>query len=118
VRICAVLQYAFLVEFLPLYAQSCWTISPVAPDRTYLACRGGASSTNSKTSAAVYLDYSKNRTTGQTMERLLELAEGSGLHAHIAMFRGEKINRAEDRAVLHVALHLRRLRRSLRLRRC
>lgn len=85
--------------------------SAPAPDRTYLACRGGASSTNSKTSAAVYLDYSKNRTTGQTMERLLELAEGSGLHAHIAMFRGEKINRTEDRAVLHVVLHLRRLRK-------
>jgi glucose-6-phosphate isomerase len=45
------------------------------------------------------------------MELLLELAEGSGLHAHIAMFRGEKINRTEDRAVLHVALHLRRLRK-------
>ena len=51
------------------------------------------------------------RTTGQTMERLLELAEGSGLHAHIAMFHGEKINRTEDPAVLHVALHLRRLRK-------
>jgi hypothetical protein len=61
--------------------------------------------------AGVYLDYSKNRTTGQTMERLLELAEGSGLHARIAMFRGEKINRTEDRAVLHVVLHLRRLRK-------
>jgi hypothetical protein len=46
-----VLRYAFLVEFLPLYAQSCWTIGSVAPDRTYLACRGGASSTSSKTSA-------------------------------------------------------------------
>ena len=45
------------------------------------------------------------------MERLLELAEGSGLHAHIAMFHGEKINRTEDPAVLHVALHLRRLRK-------
>ena len=61
--------------------------------------------------AGVYLAYSKNRTTGQTMERLLELAEGSGLHAHVAMFRGEKINRTEDRAVLHVALHFRRLRK-------
>jgi len=61
--------------------------------------------------AGVYLDYSKNRTAGQTIELLLELAEGSGLPAHIAMFRGEKINRTEDRAVLHVALHLRRLRK-------
>jgi hypothetical protein len=39
VRICAVLQYAFLVGFPPLYAQSFWTIGPVAPDRTYFASR-------------------------------------------------------------------------------
>jgi hypothetical protein len=50
-----------------------------------------------------------DRLTSLVMERLLELAEGSGLHAHIAMFRGEQINRTEDRAVLHVP-HLRRLR--------
>jgi hypothetical protein len=41
--------------------------------------------------AGVYLDYSKNRTTGQTMERLLELAEGSGLHAHIAMSAARRL---------------------------
>jgi len=53
----------------------------------------------------IYLDYSKNRVTGETMELLLRLAEESGLRAHIdAMFGGEKINVSEGRAVLHVAL--------------
>jgi glucose-6-phosphate isomerase len=53
----------------------------------------------------LYLDYSKNRVTGQTIKFLLELAEESGLRTRIeAMFRGEKINKTEDRAVLHVAL--------------
>ncbi len=53
----------------------------------------------------IYLDYSKNRITGETMRLLLQLAEESGLRGRIdAMFAGEKINRTEDRAVLHVAL--------------
>ncbi|HUB15080.1 MAG TPA: glucose-6-phosphate isomerase [Acetobacteraceae bacterium] len=53
----------------------------------------------------IYLDYSKNRVTGETMDLLLRLAEESGLRAHIdAMFGGEKINVSEGRAVLHVAL--------------
>ncbi len=53
----------------------------------------------------LYLDYSKNRVTGGTIELLLQLAEESGLRAHIdAMFRGDKINITENRAVLHVAL--------------
>jgi len=53
----------------------------------------------------VYLDYSKNRITDQTLKLLLQLAEESGLRARIdAMFRGEKINITENRAVLHVAL--------------
>jgi glucose-6-phosphate isomerase len=55
--------------------------------------------------AGIYLDYSKNRVTDETMRLLLELAESSGLRARIdAMFRGEKINVTENRAVLHVAL--------------
>jgi len=55
--------------------------------------------------AGVYLDYSKNRINDETLELLVELAEQSGLRARIdAMFRGEKINATEDRAVLHVAL--------------
>ncbi len=53
----------------------------------------------------LYLDYSKNRVTDETMHLLLQLAEQSGLRARIdAMFSGEKINITEKRAVLHVAL--------------
>jgi glucose-6-phosphate isomerase len=55
--------------------------------------------------AGVYLDYSKNRVTDETLQPLLQLAEEAGLRARIdAMFRGEKINATEKRAVLHVAL--------------
>jgi glucose-6-phosphate isomerase len=53
----------------------------------------------------IYLDYSKNRITDETLSLLLRLAEESGLRARIdAMFTGEKINVSEGRAVLHVAL--------------
>src|ERR1700722_12388504 len=53
----------------------------------------------------LYLDYSKNRITDQTLQLLLQLAEESGLRSRIdAMFRGDKINVTEKRAVLHVAL--------------
>ncbi|MDR3638880.1 MAG: glucose-6-phosphate isomerase [Isosphaeraceae bacterium] len=53
----------------------------------------------------LYLDYSKNRITDETLTLLGQLAQESGLRARIdAMFRGEKINITEDRAVLHVAL--------------
>src|SRR5262249_1511706 len=53
----------------------------------------------------LYLDYSKNRITDETLKLLLQLAEESGLRARIdAMFSGEKINITENRAVLHVAL--------------
>jgi glucose-6-phosphate isomerase len=56
-------------------------------------------------SAGLYLDYSKNRITDQTLRLLLELAEQSGLRDRIdAMFRGDKINVTENRAVLHTAL--------------
>src|SRR5437773_6698970 len=55
--------------------------------------------------AGLFLDYSKNRITDETLKLLFELAEESGLRAAIdAMFRGEKINVTENRAVLHVAL--------------
>ncbi|AHF78855.1 Glucose-6-phosphate isomerase [Sodalis praecaptivus] len=51
------------------------------------------------------VDYSKNRITAETLTRLLALAEECGVKEAIAaMFNGEKINRTEDRAVLHVAL--------------
>jgi len=53
----------------------------------------------------IFLDYSKNRVTDETLGLLIQLAEESGLRAHIdAMFRGDKINFTEKRAVLHVAL--------------
>jgi glucose-6-phosphate isomerase len=53
----------------------------------------------------LFLDYSKNRITDETLQLLLQLAEESGLRAKIdAMFAGEKINITENRAVLHVAL--------------
>lgn len=53
----------------------------------------------------LYLDYSKHRITAQTLELLLNLANASGLRERIdAMFRGDKINITENRAVLHVAL--------------
>jgi glucose-6-phosphate isomerase len=53
----------------------------------------------------VYLDYSKNRISDETLRLLVQLAEQSGLRERIdAMFRGEKINVSEKRAVLHVAL--------------
>jgi glucose-6-phosphate isomerase len=53
----------------------------------------------------IFLDYSKNRITDETLKLLIELAEQSGLKQHIeAMFTGQKINVTENRAVLHVAL--------------
>ena len=55
--------------------------------------------------ASIYLDYSKNRITDETLALLLTLAEASGLRDRIAaMFRGDPINVTENRAVLHVAL--------------
>jgi len=55
--------------------------------------------------AGLFCDYSKNRITDETLRLLLQLAEESGLRERIdAMFRGEKINVTENRAVLHVAL--------------
>jgi glucose-6-phosphate isomerase len=53
----------------------------------------------------LFLDYSKNRITNETIKLLLKLADQTGLRSHIkAMFAGEKINITENRAVLHVAL--------------
>jgi glucose-6-phosphate isomerase len=55
--------------------------------------------------AGVFLDYSKNRVTEETLRLLLKLAETSNVRERMeAMFRGEKINVSENRAVLHVAL--------------
>ena len=55
--------------------------------------------------AGLFLDYSKNRVSDETIGLLIQVAEESGLRARIdAMFRGDKINVTENRAVLHVAL--------------
>src|SRR5262245_61364860 len=55
--------------------------------------------------AGIYLDYSKNRITGETLNLLIQLANESGLQDRIeAMFRGDPINLTEKRSVLHVAL--------------
>ncbi len=57
--------------------------------------------------AGLYLDYSKNRVTDETLGLLLHLAEESGLRERIeAMFRGDRINVSENRSVLHVALRM------------
>src|SRR5262245_47325256 len=53
----------------------------------------------------LHLDYSKNRITDKTLALLVQLVEEVGLRERIdAMFRGDKINVTEDRAVLHIAL--------------
>lgn len=55
--------------------------------------------------AGLFLDYSKNRVTDETLKLLVQLAQETGLRERIdAMFRGDKINITEKRAVLHVAL--------------
>src|ERR1700749_52782 len=57
--------------------------------------------------AGLFLDYSKNRVTDETLKLLIELAEQSGLRERTeAMFRGERINVSENRSVLHVALRM------------
>ena len=60
----------------------------------------------------LFLDYSKNLVTDETLRLLTQLAEESGLRHRIdAMFSGEKINITENRSVLHVALRRQRRRR-------
>jgi glucose-6-phosphate isomerase len=57
--------------------------------------------------AGLYLDYSKNRVTDETMRLLVQLAEESGVaERRDAMFRGDRINVSENRSVLHVALRM------------
>ena len=66
---------------------------------------GGRAERLSAEACGIFLDYSKNRIDGRTMELLLKLADECGLRDAIdGMFAGEHINRTEDRAVLHVAL--------------
>ena len=73
--------------------------------RTLFADDAGRAERFSAEGAGLFLDYSKNRITGETMQLLLALAEDRGVAARRdAMFAGEKINITERRAVLHVAL--------------
>jgi glucose-6-phosphate isomerase len=73
--------------------------------RTLFAQDSGRGERLALDAAGIYFDYSKNRLTDETIGLLLNLAQSSGLRERIdAMFRGEKINITEQRAVLHVAL--------------
>src|ERR1017187_2781535 len=73
--------------------------------RTLFAGDPGRGQRLTAEAAGIFLDYSKNRITGETVQLLSRLAEELGLRQQIdAMFRGDKINVTENRAVLHVAL--------------
>jgi len=73
--------------------------------RDLFAADDSRASTMSVQAGDLYLDYSKNRVTQETLIRLLDLANASGLrHAIDSMFAGERINKTEDREVLHIAL--------------
>jgi glucose-6-phosphate isomerase len=73
--------------------------------RTLFAEDAGRGERLALEAVSLYLDYSKNRVTDETLRLLRALAEAAGLRARIdAMFSGEKINVTEQRAVLHVAL--------------
>src|SRR5262245_1931225 len=75
------------------------------PLRTLFADDPGRGERLTAEAAGLYLDYSKHRVTDETMRLLLRLGDAVGLRARIdAMFRGDKINVTENRAVLHVAL--------------
>jgi glucose-6-phosphate isomerase len=79
-------------------------LEPVHLRELFAADRGRGERLTAE-AAGLFLDYSKNRITDETLGLLLRLADASRLRARIdAMFRGEKINVTEDRAVLHVAL--------------
>jgi len=73
--------------------------------RALFAADAGRGERLTAEAAGIFLDYSKNRVTPETLRLLVALADECGLRAKIeAMFRGEKINVTEGRAVLHVAL--------------
>ncbi len=96
----------------PLTQQPSWTAlraHHAVIDATHLrdlfAADPGRAGKLSCEAAGIFLDYSKNRVTGETMDLLLRLADEVGLRVKIdAMFRGEAINATEGRAVLHTAL--------------
>ncbi len=82
-----------LRELQPLHLRRLFAADPTRGERLTLQACG------------IYLDYSKNRITDETLRLLRALADEAGLRQRIdAMFRGDKINTTEGRAVLHVAL--------------
>ncbi len=75
--------------------------------REFFAADPGRGERLATEAEGIYLDYSKNRVTDETMRLLVELAEESGVpERRDAMFAGDHINVSEDRAVLHVALRM------------
>jgi glucose-6-phosphate isomerase len=75
--------------------------------REFFAIDPGRGERLTAEAAGIYLDYSKNLVTDETMRLLVELAGEAGLPERRGqMFRGEHINVSEDRAVLHVALRM------------
>jgi glucose-6-phosphate isomerase len=101
-----------MTEILPLTARPAWKALAAHLERirglhlrTLFADDATRGERLNAEAAGIYLDYSKNRVTEETVALLCRLAEESGLRERIdAMFRGDKINLTEDRAVLHVAL--------------
>jgi glucose-6-phosphate isomerase len=80
-------------ELQPQHLRQLFAVDPKRGERLSLDACG------------IYLDYSKNRITDDTLRLLLALADEAGLRERIeAMFRGDRINTTEGRAVLHVAL--------------
>ena len=84
---------AHAAELRPTHLRALFAADPGRGERLALDALG------------IYLDYSKNRLTDETLRRLFALADAAGLRARIdAMFRGDKVNVTEGRAALHVAL--------------
>ena len=100
------------VEIKPLTERKAWAQLTTHAEtmrkvhlRTLFADDAGRGEKFTTEAAGLFLDYSKNRITDETLGLLLELANESGLAERIAaMFRGDKINITEKRAVLHTAL--------------
>jgi glucose-6-phosphate isomerase len=94
-RACVVALERHHAEIRGLHLRDLFASDPTRGER--LATQG----------AGLYLDYSKNRVTDETLRLLRELAEESGLPERTeAMFRGDRINTTENRSVLHVALRM------------
>src|SRR5213595_3295224 len=101
-----------MTGMLPLTARQSWKALQVHRNdigeqhlRTLFAADGTRGERLTAEAVGIYLDYSKNRITDETVRLLCRLAEECGLRERInAMFQGDKINVTENRAVLHVAL--------------